>query len=394
MKRLFKGLRPNVLWLGFASFFTDFASEMVFPLMPHFLTAVLGASKATLGIIEGAADSLAALLRIFSGWASDRVGKRKPFIFWGYFLSSAMRPLYAFVAAPWHVFVIRMADRLGKGTRLAARDALIADSCDAEARGRAYGLQNAMDQFGAAVGPLVAGAMLASGMSFRSVFLWTAVPAAFVMVFIGFLVREVPSRAEAQPLSLSLRPFSANFRWFLATVAVFTLANSSDAFLIQRMPEIGISLGWATVAWSCFSVLKGFVALPGGVIADRFDRRWVMLAGWLVYVAVYIGFAFASRPAPFLACLAAYTLFNALATSVQRAVVADLVPPHLKGTAFGLFYFAVGITALPASFLFGALAESFSPGTAFLTEAAIALVACAMLLAVRKPEPAVIPART
>ncbi|MEK7468480.1 MAG: MFS transporter [Planctomycetota bacterium] len=393
MKRLFHGLRPNVLWLGFASFFTDFASEMVFPLMPHFLTTVLGASKATLGLIEGAADSLAALLRIFSGWASDRAGKRKPFIFWGYFLSSAMRPLYAIVTAPWHVFVIRMADRLGKGTRLAARDALIADSCDSEARGRAYGLQNAMDQFGAAVGPLVAGAMLASGMSFRSVFLWTAVPAAFVMMFIGFLVREVPSRAEAKPLSLSLRPFSGNFRWFLATVAVFTLANSSDAFLVQRMPEVGIPLGWATVAWSGFSVLKGMVALAGGAIADRFDRRRVVLAGWLIYAAVYCGFAFASKPAPFLLCLAAYTLFNALATSVQRAVVADLVPPELKGTAFGLFYFAVGITALPASFLFGALSESFSPKTAFLTEAAIALVACAMLLAVRKPVRAVNPAR-
>lgn len=392
MKRLFHGLRPNVVWLGFASFFTDFASEMVFPLMPAFLTSVLHASKATLGLIEGAADSLAALLRIFSGYASDKVGKRKPFIFWGYALSSAMRPLYAFVTAPWHVLVIRMADRFGKGARLAARDALIADSCEKEARGRAYGLQNAMDQFGAAVGPLVAGAMLASGMSFRAVFLWTAVPAAFVMMFIGFLVREVPAHTQAKPPSLSLKPFGGNFRWFLATIAVFTLANSSDAFLVQRMPEIGIPLGWATVAWAGFNVLRGLTALPGGAIADHFDRRRVMLAGWLIYVAVYAGFAFSNSALPFLACLAAYTLFNALATSVQRAVVADLVPPELKGTAFGLFYFAVGLAALPSSLLFGALAESFSPRTAFLVDAGIALVACVMLLAVRKP--AVTSART
>ncbi len=388
MKSLFRGLRPNVLWLGFASFFTDFASEMVFPLMPHFLSTVLHASKATLGLIEGSADSLAALLRIFSGWASDRVGKRKPFILWGYALSSAMRPVYAVVTAPWHVLVIRLADRLGKGVRLAARDALIADSCEKEARGRAYGLQNAMDQLGAAVGPLVAGIMLASGMGFRKVFLWTALPAAFVMVFIALLVRDVPVAAQEKPLKLSLRPFGANFRWFLATIAVFTLANSSDAFLVQRMPEIGIPLEWATVAWAGFNVLKAVTALAGGALADHFDRRHVILAGWIIYVAVYAGFAFSTTPATFLACLAAYTLFNALAVSVQRAVVADLVPPELKGTAFGLFYFAIGITSLPSSYLFGKLAESYSPRTAFLADAAIALVACAMLLAVRKPSPA------
>lgn len=385
MKRLFHGLRPNVLWLGFASFFTDFASEMVFPLMPHFLSTVLHASKATLGLIEGSADSLAALLRIFSGWASDRVGKRKPFILWGYALSSAMRPVYAVVTAPWHVLVIRLTDRLGKGVRLAARDALIADSCEKEARGRAYGLQNAMDQLGAAVGPLVAGAMLASGMGFREVFFWTAVPAAFVLLFIGALVKDVPVAAQDKPLRLSMRPFSANFRWFLATIAVFTLANSSDAFLVQRMPEIGIPLKWATVVWAGFNVARALTALPGGALADHFDRRYVMLAGWFVYAAAYVGFAYSATPLPFLACLAGYTLFNALAVSVQRAVVADLVPPDLKGTAFGLFYFAIGLAALPSSLLFGWLAESYSPRTAFLADAGIALVACVMLLAVKKP---------
>ncbi len=385
MKRLFHGLRPNVLWLGFASFFTDFASEMVFPLMPHFLSTVLHASKATLGLIEGSADSLAALLRIFSGWASDRVGKRKPFILWGYALSSAMRPVYAVVTAPWHVLVIRLTDRLGKGVRLAARDALIADSCEKEARGRAYGLQNAMDQLGAAVGPLVAGAMLASGMGFREVFFWTAVPAAFVLLFIGALVKDVPVAAQDKPLRLSMRPFSANFRWFLATIAVFTLANSSDAFLVQRMPEIGIPLKWATVVWAGFNVARALTALPGGALADHFDRRYVMLAGWFVYAAAYAGFAYSATPLPFLACLAGYTLFNALSVSVQRAVVADLVPPDLKGTAFGLFYFAIGLAALPSSLLFGWLAESYSPRTAFLADAGIALVACVMLLAVKKP---------
>lgn len=385
MKRLFQGLRPNVVWLGLASFFTDFASEMVFPLMPQFLKVVLGAGKATLGLIEGAADSLAALLRIVSGWASDRVGKRKPFIFWGYVLSSAMRPVYAVVTAPWQVFAIRMADRLGKGTRLAARDALIADSCEPGARGRAYGLQNAMDQLGAAVGPLVAGLMLARGMTFQQVFLWTAIPAAAVIAIIAVLVRDQPAAPRGTPLRLTLKPFSGNFRWFLATIAVFTLANSSDAFLVQRMPEIGIPLAWTTVAWAGFNVLKALTALPGGFIADHHERRSVMLAGWIVYVAVYAGFAFADTPAPFLACLAAYTLFNALAVSVQRAVVADLVPAELKGTAFGLFYFAIGLAALPSSLLFGFLAERFTPRVAFLTDAGIALVACGMLLGVRRP---------
>ena len=383
MKRLFRGLKPNVYALGLTSFFTDFASEMVFPLMPFFLTGVLHASKSTLGLVEGSADSLAALLRIVSGWASDRVGKRKPFIFWGYALSSVARPFYAIATAGWHVLAIRLTDRLGKGTRLAARDALIADSCEKGDRGRAFGLQGAMDNFGAALGPILASLLLYWGVPLRRVFLLTAIPAAAVMIVIAVFVRDIRSTAPPAQLRLSLKPFGGRFRWFLLTIAVFTMANSSDAFLVQRAPDCGIPIVWVPIFWAGFSTLRSLLALPGGALADRFDRRYVVLAGWLIYAGCYAGLAFAGTPGPFLALIAVYAAFSALATSNLRAIVVDLVPADLRGTAFGLFYFAIGLVSLPSSLLFGALSEHASPRTAFLTDAALALVACVMLLMLR-----------
>lgn len=391
MKSLFRGLNRNVVALGATSFFTDFASEMVFPLMPMLLRDVAGseaAAKAALGLVEGAADSLSSLLRIVSGWLSDRVGKRKPLVFWGYALSTATRPFYCLATAVGHVLAIRMTDRLGKGTRLAARDALIADSVEPVARGRAFGLQNAMDNLGAAIGPLVATAMLVAGMSLRGVFLWTALPGVFVLITIGLFVRDVPKKpGPPVRLRLSLKPFDGKFKWFLATVFLFTLANSTDAFLVQRMPEVGIPMKWVPVAWACFSALKGLVALPGGALADRFPKRAVVLAGWLIYAVVYGGMAFATTVWPYLALLAGYSMFNALATSNQRAIVTDMVPAELRGTAFGVYYFAIGIASLPASLLFGAVNAKWGAPVAFGMDAGIAVVACLMLLVARKPVP-------
>ncbi|KAF0245712.1 MAG: major facilitator family [Planctomycetota bacterium] len=392
MKSLFRGLNRNVFALGATSFFTDFASEMVFPLMPTLLKEIAGdekKAKAALGLVEGTADSLAALLRIVSGWLSDRVGKRKPLVFWGYALSAAVRPLYWAATAVGHVLAIRVADRIGKGTRLAARDALIADSCQPEVRGAAFGLQNGMDNLGAAIGPLVATALIVGGLSLRGVFLWTAVPGALVLLTIAFFVRDVP-RKDGPPakLNLSLAPFTGRFRWFVATVFVFTLANSTDAFLVMRMTEVGIPLKWVPIVWAGFSALRALVALPGGALSDRFPRPWVVLAGWLIYAATYAGFAFTSTVLPFLGLLAAYSTFSALATSNLRAIVSDQVPAHLRGTAFGIFYFAIGIAALPASVAFGAVNARWGAPAAFLMDAAIALVACLMLLGVPRAVPA------
>jgi MFS family permease len=389
VKSLFRGLNRNVVALGATSFFTDFASEMVFPLMPTLLRDIAGdekKAKAALGLVEGAADSLAALLRVFSGWFSDRVGKRKPLVFWGYVLSTVVRPLYWAATAVGHVLAIRVADRVGKGTRLAARDALIAESCEPQYRGAAFGLQNAMDNLGAAIGPLVATALLLSGMPLRKVFLWTAIPGALVLFTIAFFVRDVARKpGPTTRLNLSLAPFGGGFRWFLATIFVFTLANSTNAFLVARMSEVGLPLKWVPVAWAGFSALKALTGLPGGALADRFPKRHVVLAGFVVYALTYAGMAFATTIVPFLALLVGYSTFDALATSNQRAVVADFVAPELRGTAYGIYYFAIGIASLPASLLFGWVSGTYGARSAFLMDAGIAAVACLMLLVTRKP---------
>lgn len=383
MRRLLKGLGPNVIALGFASFFTDFAAEMIVPLLAVFLTDSLKASRAALGLIEGLSESAASLLRVVSGWWSDKVRRRKPFILLGYGITSIARPLFGLAAAAWHVGAIRLLDRVGKGVRLSARDALIADSCEPWARGKAFGLQRALDHLGAMIAPLVAYLLLSGGWDVREIFLLTAIPAALVLLVIGGFVRDIPFAGPAPKLRLSLAPFDANFRWFLLTVTVFTLANSSDQFILLRARDCGLEAKHLPLVWSGLCLVRMLVSLPAGIWSDRVDRRWVVLAGWIVYVLVYAGLAFARTPAAFLALVGVYGLHHALSESVLRAVVADLVPSSHRGTAYGLFHFCAGMAYLPASFGFGLIAVTWGTGTAFLVGAGIAAVACLMLLKVR-----------
>lgn len=383
-KRLLRGLGPNVVALGLASFFTDFASEMVFPLMPFFITGTLRASAVWIGVVEGAADSFAALLRVWSGWFSDRVRRRKPFILAGYGISVAARPFFALAGAAWHVLVIRLTDRLGKGLRLAARDALLADSCDPDVRGKAFGLQRAMDHLGAAVGPVVAFALLGMGVGIRQVFLLTAIPAVAVLLTTGGLVRDIPGRQQVRvPLRLSLKPFGTDFRWYLVTIFVFTLGNASDAFILLLAPACGIAVKWVPLVWAGHSLLRTLASIPAGVLSDRVDRRWVVGAGWLVYAGCFAAFAAARTPAAYLAAIGVFALYHAMAESVQRAVVADLVPADLRGTAFGLYWFTIGLANLPAGLAFGLVWKTWSAPPAFLAAGAVTLAATAMLLRLR-----------
>jgi len=382
MRRLLRGLGPNVIALGFASFFTDFGAELVVPLLPDFLRT-MGATPRTLGWIEGIADSLASIFRVVSGWLSDLLGRRKIFVLAGYGIASVARPFFGLAKVAWHVGVVRIADRFGKGLRLAARDALIADSSEPFARGKAFGFQKAMDHFGATLGPLLAMVLLAGGWDVRSVFFLTAIPAAMVLLVIGGFVRDVPSPTPPARLKLSLAPFDANFKWFLLTVTVFTLGNSSDLFILWRGLDLGIPKHLIPLVWSGICLVRALASIPGGMLADRFDRRYVVIAGLAVYATVYAGLAFATTWPLFLVLVLVYGLYHALAESVLRAIVTDIVPAHLRGTAFGMFHFCMGFAFLPASIIFGTLMNAYGPAPAFLVGATMAVIAAAMMLRVR-----------
>jgi MFS family permease len=383
MSGLLRGLGRNVIGLGFASFFTDLGAEMITPLIPVFLLQ-LGAPRAALGLIEGLGDAVASLLRIVSGWLSDRLGKRKVFVLAGYGVAAAMRPLMGLVAAAWQLGAIRIVDRIGKGVRLAPRDALIADSCDPSRRGRAFGFQRAMDNLGGVVGMLVAAALLRRwDGDLRSVFLLTAVPAACVLVVIAVVVRDTPPAAPPARLRLTLKPFGPEFRGFLATVGVFTLGNSSDLFLIPRLLGLGLGKEDVPLVWCAHTVVRMLAALPAGILADRLGKKRMVLAGWLVYAAAYAGLGFADSLLEGLVLLGLYGLYGSLAESVLRAIVADLVPAELRGTAYGMYYFVVGVAILPANLAFGAVWDEWGSGAAFGGSAALALLATGMLLRIR-----------
>ena len=313
----------------------------------------------------------------------DRLGKRKIFVLAGYGIASVARPLFGVATVIWHAGAVRIADRFGKGLRLAARDALIADSCEPGARGKAFGLQKAMDHFGATLGPLLAAALLAAGWGVREVFLLTAIPAGMVLFVIGGFVRDVPGPPAPAKLKLSLAAFDANFKWFLLTVTVFTLGNSSDLFILWRAVEVGIPESRVPLVWSGICLVRALASIPGGMLADRFDRRYVVIAGLAVYATVYAGLAFAQTWPVYVALVLFYGLYHALAESVLRAIVTDIVPAHLRGTAFGMFHFCMGIAFLPASLVFGTIMKAYGPAPAFLCGAAMAAIAAVMMLKVK-----------
>jgi MFS family permease len=382
MKGFFRGLGRNVVGLGFASFFTDLASEMATPLIPLLLETLPGGGRAALAWIEGAAESATSLLRIFSGWLSDRVGRRKPLIFLGYSVSGAVRPLYGLVQAAWHAGGIRIVDRICKAVRLAPRDALLADSCEPALRGRAFGFQRAMDNLGGVLGMLIAWAILRTSMGrLREVFFITGIPAVFVLGVVGLVLKDRPSSRPPARVKLTLAPFGSSFRWFLAVAAVFTLGNSSDLLLISRLRDLGLGAEWIPLVWCGHTAVRMVTAIPAGLLADRFGKKRIILVGWLVYAAVYAGLGLTSTLAVALVLVGVYGLYWSLGESLLRALVADLVPEDLRGTAYGLYWFAVGLAVLPANLLFSGAWTRWGARPAFLLEAGFAVLAGALLLA-------------
>lgn len=380
-------LPRNVKVLGWTSFLNDMASEMIFPLLPDFFLHQLGGSKALLGFLDGLAESVASVLKLYSGSWSDWVGGRKRLILIGYSLAAVARPLLAIVTAPWQVLLVRVGDRIGKGIRTSPRDAIIADSTPAEQRGWAYGFHRGMDHAGAATAPLLAMLFLwFFPDQLRWLFAITLLPGILVLTCLKFGLREVrattPSSGRPQ---LSLKPFDRNFRFYLLTLLVFTLGNSSDLFLLVRAGELGIPQLWLPALWFVFHVAKSAGVMVFGRGADRWGAKRSILVGWLVFALSYLGFAFATRAWHIWTLFLVYALFAALTEPAERKIVADLAGPEHKGLAFGWFHFTLGVGTLPASALFGWFYDNFGALAAFGWGASLALLATGMMLLVKLP---------
>ena len=372
-----RGLGRNVYALAAVSFFTDVSSEMIYPLLPVFLSTVLGANAGFIGAIEGAAESTAALLKLVSGWWSDRVRRRKPLVVAGYVLASAMRPLIAIAQSATQVLMIRVSDRVGKGIRNSPRDALIADSVGPAVRGRAFGFRSAADNAGALLGPLIAfGVLVTWHASLRTVFWLAVIPGALAVLVAVFGIREVEHHGARAASAPSLdRAMGARFWIFLIIVFIFTLGNSTDAFLLLRARQLGVPVALAPILWALLNGVKSVLNIPGGSLSDRIGRRPVLIAGWLAYAMVYFLFARASRAWEAWALFAAYGVYFGFTEGAQLALVADFAPPQRRGAAYGWYYLAIGVGALPASLLFGAIWDRLGSPIAFMTGAGLALAA-------------------
>ena len=383
---MFSGITGNVLILGLVSFFTDVSSEMVYPLLPLFLTGVLGAGPAFLGVIEGVAESTASLLKLFSGLLSDRMRGRKKLVLFGYSLSALMRPLIGSAASPLMVLLVRTGDRVGKGLRTSPRDALIADSVDPSVRGKAYGFHRSMDNAGALLGPLVATGLLAYLVSdVRQVFWLAALPGLAAVLLIVWKLREVERKSPQAPKPrLSLLP-AGPLRRYLLILFLFTLGNSSDTFLLLKAGTLGVPAFRIPLLWAFFNAVKMLSTMPFGSLSDRVGRRGIILAGWCVYSLSYLGYAFAASETQIWLLFALYGLFYGLTEGVEKAFLADMADPALRGAAFGWYNFAIGAGAFPASLLFGLIWQRLGGVAPFVMGACLSGLAALLLLLLVPP---------
>lgn len=375
---------PRTVWLiGLISLVNDSASDLVYPLVPLYLTSVLMAGPRALGIIEGIAEATASLLKLVSGVVVDRTRRTKPWIVVGYGLAALGRPLIALVTSWPALLAIRFADRVGKGLRTSPRDALLAASVPPERHGLAFGVHRALDNAGAVIGPLLAAALLAGGLPLRDVFLWTLLPAA-VCVGLSAMLREPPAtatRPAAPEWALAgWATLPSTYRRYLAVVALFTLGNASNMFLLLRASELGVAQAQIPLLWAGVSAIAMVLAAPLSGLSDRIGRRGLLVAGHLVYAGVYgaLGLTAPTGWALY-ALFACYGVFLAATEGVEKALVADLAPPGLRGTAFGWFHMTAGLMLLPASVVFGALYEHVAVEAAFGFSAACALGAAWLL---------------
>jgi len=429
--RRYRRLPRNVVVISLVSLLNDASSEIIYPLLPVFLSVTLGASPAVIGLIEGGAESISSFLKLFSGYFSDRSGRRKAPVVFGYALASIARPLLGFATSWPQVFAVRFADRVGKGIRSAPRDAMIADSAAPTERGLAFGFHRAMDHMGAVIGPLLAYALVVFIASdgdaimpgeYRLIFLAASVPALAAVLVAAFAIRETrrrksndvrresekaasesenagrenpnvePENTDALPAAaapefprFSLRGFDGNFKRFLFILALFTLSNSSDAFLLLRAREVGIASSNLPLLWAALHGVKVLSSLIGGDLSDRLGRKTLIVTGWLFYAVVYLGFAFVSTATGAWTLFLIYGIYFGLVDGAEKALVADLVPADKRGTAYGLYNLAFSITVWPASILMGVLWSWRGATTAFIVSACIGTLAALLLALTIRP---------
>lgn len=387
------------------SFFTDVSTEMIYPLLPVFLASVLGANASFIGAIEGTAETVASLLKLVSGWWSDKVGSRKILVVIGYGIATVVRPFTAMAHTATQVLAIRLTDRIGKGIRTSPRDALLADSAPVQARGRAFGFHAAADNAGAVLGPLLAFLILKlegvgaldgtkrllphDEQALRNVFWLAAVPGIIAMVILIVVVRDVPRREggdKAADASVSTMGggLTKRFWAYLVVVLLFTLGNSTDAFLLLRANQLGVPVAMAPILWALLNFVKSATGTYGGQLSDTIGRKPLIVGGWLLYSAVYFAFGWAAAAWQAWALFAVYGLFYGMTEGTEKALVADIVPRTRRGSAFGWYNLAIGLGALPASLIFGAIWDRAGAPSAFVFGATLALIA-ALLMAFVAP---------
>jgi MFS family permease len=377
------------------SLLTDAATEAVYPLLPVFITQVLGGPPVALGIVEGAADATSSALRIVSGRWSDRIGRRKPLTVAGYALSSAVRPFIAVTSSWTHVFLIRVADRVGKGVRSAPRDAMLATLAPPGELGRVFGYHWAMDHAGAAIGPLLATAFLwFAPDSYRLLFALTVIPGALAVATLlrvpesaplGRLRPESDPKASAGQAVESIAPLPRSLKRYLWIMSLFALGNSSDTFLLLQLSNAGAPMMGLTLLWSAQHAVKAALATWAGRLSDRVGRRTLIVGGWLIYSAVYAGFAWSTSLAALVGWFLFYSVYAAAVEGSEKALVADLTPKEQRATAFGWYAAVQGFGALAAGLSFGAIWQAFGAPAAFLTGAALALIAALLLISSTVP---------
>jgi MFS family permease len=380
-------LKPQVRLLAFASLLNDAASEMIYPLLPVFLVSVLGATPVTVGVIEGAADGLASILKYFAGSISDRMPRRKPLVVAGYALAAGSRALIA-VAGRWPaVLTARLIDRTGKGIRSAPRDAIIADVTPAEDRGRAFGFQRALDHTGAVVGPLLALLFLnVIHIPMRTLFMIAVIPGAIGVTMLVLFLKEEPHTPKTHSDAATRQPGNppSNFWIAITAIALFSLANSSDAFLILQAHAAGVSTAMLPALWAAHHVIKSLFSTRAGALSDRIDRRLLLIAGWTFYAAIYVVFPFAHSLTFFVVLFVLYAIPGTLSEGAERAWISDLVPADARGKSFGIYYLANGLCVLAGTVLFGEIYQQVTQQAAFWTGAGLAVLGAGAVLVVPK----------
>lgn len=374
------GFNRNIMFTGLTSFLTDTSVKMVYSVMPMFLMSI-GASKTDLTLIEGVAESTASLIKAISGFWSDKIGENKPFMLVGYGLSALIIPLYTFVTVPVHVLYLRFLERFGKGIRTAPRDSLIAGSVTDGETGRSFGLQKAMDNSGAIVGPLIAfGFLSILPGNYRLIFVVAGIPAIIAIFVIIFGIKEAKKSKSDLISRFQFRDLPTRYYFFLGIVFVFTLGNSTDALLMVKANEVGVKIAFIPLVYLLTNLVSVLAAIPLGTLSDRIGKEKILITGYVIYSVVYFGFGITTSNRPIVALFALYGLYSASTDGVQKAFVSDLTDKNKKGTGLGIYNALLGITLLPASIIAGLMYDKVDSSVPFYFGASTSILAAILML--------------